>query len=216
MARRRNPLPAGYTRRFALDVQDLRYHAQSPTYTWPEAAREGLRPPRAREIEDWTRTTAVHPLVHPVENGRQDPYSVACVVDLLLQLDVSTTPQFPTAALMPLLRRNYAHIAWDPITVGRILGEIAEMAAVWDPQQPALDHIRVAANSLWDLRSDRHANQWFWRLRRFIQERCHQLEAWEHEHNRRAPWRAKSVWTDFIENLPIGAEECHPDPTLIE
>lgn len=67
-------------------------------------------------------------LTHPTPAGWCDPVSITLVLDLLLRLENDTTLR--ARHLTDLLTQEYPQVAWNPNTVGRILSELSEAAAV--------------------------------------------------------------------------------------
>lgn len=63
-------------------------------------------------------------LRQPTPNGIHDPMSHMLIVETLL--NVKPYEQFPTRALVGLLRLQFPWMAWDLVTVGRILGDLEE------------------------------------------------------------------------------------------
>lgn len=85
------------------------------------------------------RTT--HALTTARPNGRNDPQSVALLIDALLHLDKRS---FITAGRFAAhLNTFYPQIIWEPVTVGRILHNLAEVSDTYPrpPEQPPFINI---------------------------------------------------------------------------
>jgi hypothetical protein len=66
-------------------------------------------------------------LIRPFRNGRRDPVTIALVLDLLLRMEHDKIVR--TTETVALLRYHYPQASWDVTTVGRILSELADIAA---------------------------------------------------------------------------------------
>ena len=130
-------------------------HVNVPYLTSAMDHRIELEP---RTTGHW-RVTAQGSLRHPTPNGHRDPLSILCVLDWLQNLQAPAV--FTTPEAVDLLEVHYKHILWESVTVGRILGEIAELAHEADPELPALTHGRSTRGARWALHTDGR-RQWKW------------------------------------------------------
>lgn len=81
---------------------------------------------------------------HRSRSGFNDPMSVAMVVDALIN-------SFPSGYIratyvMPWLNRNRPDFIWEPITIGRIMGEIVDVCA---ESFPGREHLPVDRGTDW-------------------------------------------------------------------
>lgn len=92
--------------------------------------RQGHRPFTQNTVDRWRReaghTRSASEIVPAWPNGRNDPASIALVLDCLLRL--SPGPNITSAMLVGFLQDQYAQIDWDAVTVGRILGQLVDAA----------------------------------------------------------------------------------------
>lgn len=74
------------------------------------------------------------PLAYPVPNGVNDPLSIACVLDLVLRLEVG--PYMSGGNLAFELNRSYEQVIWDAVTVGKILSDVVSFADLLEMPSP--------------------------------------------------------------------------------
>ncbi len=164
----------------------------TPYLTAEMATRIELEP---RTTGHW-RNTAHGALRHPTPNGIHDPLSVLAVLDVLQNLKAPV--YFTTARLVQELEAFYPHILWDPVTVGRILGEIADEAGQADPKLPALKRTRTSKSAYWNLFTECRAQwRWLYDARVWMQAEAERIVAKETK-LRAVRARTLSPWT----NLP--------------
>jgi hypothetical protein len=95
--------------------------AQAALMTLPDPARSPLLDP-LEQMPDF-----LSGLKHRARSGFNDPLSVALVLDALIH---SFPAAYVRATYLTLwLNRNRSDFIWEPITVGRILGEIVDVSA---------------------------------------------------------------------------------------
>ncbi len=163
----------------------------TPYLTDDMATRIELEP---RTTGHW-RVTAHGSLRHPTPNGVNDPLSILAVLDLLQS--VRPPLNFTTPTAVEWLEAFYKHIIWDAVTVGRILGEISDLASEHDPELPAIARSRSARGARWTVHTD-NRRQWRWLhdARVWMQDFAEKVV--EDETNLRATrGRGFSAWSTF-------------------
>ena len=163
----------------------------TPYLTTDMATRITLEP---RTTGHW-RVTAQGSLRHPTPNGVNDPLSILAVLDFLQNRQAPAA--FHTPDVVFHLEAFYRHILWEGVTVGRILGEIAELARDADPELPALAHTHTRNGSRWTLHTDgRRQWKWLHDARVWMQNEAERIVAKETE-LRTVRGRAVSAWLTF-------------------
>lgn len=74
-----------------------------------------------------TRLVVLSGLKHRVRSGFNDPLSVALVLDAMVCANPNA--YLRASYLTPWLNRNRTDFIWEPITIGRIMGEVVDVAA---------------------------------------------------------------------------------------
>lgn len=95
------------------------------------------------------------------QNGHNDPLSVALVIDTIMRMKPSEEmrARFFTA----LLTQVHPRVRWDAITVGKILGEISEMASQRFGRNEAIVKQRRDRYGFWWTLKPTH-DTWAWLL----------------------------------------------------
>ena len=95
-----------------------------------------------RKERAWTKARLRY--IHRAKNGINDPYTFFHLVDELT--NVAPDKQFTAASLAEHLNRERPHIAWDPITVGRVLGDLIES---WEEANPGRVNQPIDSKRSW-------------------------------------------------------------------
>lgn len=135
-------------------------------------------------------------LKHRTRSGFNDPMSVFLVIDAMLSA-------FPGSYLRSMylslwLNRNRPDFIWEPITVGRIMGEIVDVAA---ETFEGMERFPVDRGTDWrghyiviDPDGGYTGRLWLYKLRQRLIEKCQALL--DAEFDGEVPARSDSVWFD--------------------
>lgn len=102
--------------------------------------REWLTERRLRQI-----TRARNHFIHRSPNGHRDPFSFWHLLDVLMA--ISPDYEWNSKQLADLLNTEKPRFSWDPVTVGRILGDIIESCEMANGQGLDVAPIIVRRNS---------------------------------------------------------------------
>lgn len=121
-------------------------------------------------------------LRHRVRNGNRDPMCVLLVLDLVQRW--SPRHYIRTRYMVNELNRRRRSFMWDPITVGKIMGELCEIGAEAYAERPDLHPVMGQLDgrgNIYFVNSVPTTYRYFWKLRRQLQQRCSEVMSSEAE-----------------------------------
>lgn len=135
-------------------------------YDPPELRTEAALPRHEREA--WSRERRT--IVIRAKNGYNDTVSHLLLVDSLLVLRPGQ--MIRANGLRDILNVDCPQLIWDATTVGRILGEIADLAKEANPKHPPVTRDRDRFGHYFRIETTRQAYDWLHELRRHLRERA--------------------------------------------
>lgn len=141
-------------------------------------------------------------LFYPSPNGFNDPLSVALVVDFLMRIEPNY--MMTSSLLADGLREQFPHIAWDSVTVGRIMmGLVEEAAQTSRPnhQKPPLEESRYTNGRVFRINPSPGNHYWLAQLREYFGNLA--IEHVEQARVGEKPDRTGQIWAD-VTTLPWG------------
>jgi hypothetical protein len=121
------------------------------------------------KCEQWRRETVRQDrqpkagLLPIIPNGRNDPFSIVPVIDLIMRLK-GLDIYIVASAFTDLLSVEYPYIRWDYVTVGRILSALAETAEALHLQpndSPPIVHTKWNDKRVYSLFHSIRGHQWW-------------------------------------------------------
>jgi hypothetical protein len=176
-------------------------YSDDGAYT-PYPQSDELVPPRLRQIvflpESQRKGSikTIDDLFHRVPNGRNDPMSVLCVLNILQRW----SPEYWIRSKYATIALNERHrtILFDAMTVGHIIGELAEIGKEAYTDRPDLEPIMGSRNykgNYWFINNAPTTYAWFWKLRGQLVEVVRELMRAEANGGLQA--RPDSVWSSL-------------------
>jgi hypothetical protein len=138
-------------------------------------------------------------------NGRNDPFSIVPVIDLLMRIP-GLSIYLTTSALTDLLIEEYPYIIWDPVTVGRILSGLADTAEALHLQPGdtvPLSHTIWGGKRVYHLYHSIRGHQWWAACRDEFAEEARKQNEEAQEKGKDAFDTTPTVWT-AIELIELG------------
>jgi hypothetical protein len=135
-------------------------------YTLPEVPHALFS---KNKCEQWRRETFRQDrqpkagLIPLIANGRNSPFTIVPVIDCLMRLKGLET-YIAASALVEVLEEEYPYIAWDQITVGRILSSLAETSEALHLQptdEYPLQHTIWSGKRVYYLHHTVRGHQWW-------------------------------------------------------
>lgn len=162
------------------------WNPEYPDHLVKKWTRQGMRGDRQKPVG----------LIMPMPNGFNDPISIALVVDLLLRIEYGTF--LNSALLSEMLQREFPHIIWDPVTVGRIMKALVEESFDRRPPnggQPPIEEIRLSDGRVYMLHLDNpYHHAWLAKVREHFGKLAEAAVKAANEGER--PVRDGQVWAD--------------------
>lgn len=159
----------------------------------PEAVRQFWEPP-ADERRDSNRNMPL--MYHRVGAGPLDPMAVVHIIDVVQRWN----PNFYIRAkyVSRALNERQDHYWFEPITAGKVLAEMAELAQEEWQERAHLTPITANIDyrgQFYLLANEPTTWQWFWKLRTGLQQKCLDIRALEAQGVNVK--RVESPWTNI-------------------
>lgn len=139
-------------------------------------------------------------LVRPTKNGYNDAMSHLFILDTLLRLQANQ--MIRASGLRQVLRREFPQIIWDNVTIGRILGELTDLAAETSTGKGMLTSARDRLGTYFTLSDDHATYKWLAELREIASGKVAEEMAWINQ-GLEPPARTFSVWDELHPALAV-------------